>query len=107
MNSNENMHDPLVERALVGLDLAAERHIAHCPPCQTEREKVEAALREFGAASRQAASRPEIFWEQQASRIRAAHRESGQRSRLTMALAPSVVVLLLLAFAMLGRAPGA
>ncbi len=106
MNANENTHDSLLERALVSFDLAAEHHIAHCQPCQTEREKVEAALRQFGAASRQSASRPEIFWEQQASRIRAAQRQYGQPSRLTMTLVPTVVVLLLVAFAMLGRGPG-
>jgi hypothetical protein len=107
MNSDENSHDSLVARALVGFDLAAEHHIAHCPPCQTERERVEDAVRQFSVANREYASRPEVFWEQQAARIRAARRESGQRSRLTMTLVPSMVVLLLLAIAVLGRAPGA
>jgi hypothetical protein len=106
MNSNENTHDPLVERALVGFDLAAEHHIAHCPPCQTERERVEDALRQFAVANREYASRPENFWEQQGARIRVAHQEATQRSSLTMTLIPSVVVLLLLGFAILGRAPG-
>ena len=106
MNANENLHEPLVERALVGFDLAAEHHLAHCPPCQTEREKVEDALRQFGAANREYANRSESFYEQQAARIRAARQESKQRSRLTMALVPSLVVLVLLAIAMLGKAPG-
>ncbi len=106
MNSNENAHDPLVDQALVGFDLAAEHHIAHCEPCQTEREKVEDALRQFGTANRAYASRPESFYEQQAARIRSAQTASENRSRLGMTLIPSVVVLLLLAFAMLGRAPG-
>jgi hypothetical protein len=106
MNSNENAHDPLVEQALIGFDLAAEHHIAHCDPCQTEREKVADALRQFGAANREYANRPESFYEQQAARIRAAQQESKQRSRLTMALVPSLVVLVLLAIAMLHRAPG-
>jgi len=106
MNANENLHEPLVERALVGFDLAAEHHIAHCPPCQTEREKVEDALRQFGAANREYANRSESFYEQQAARIRAAQRESKQRSRLTMALVPSLVVLVFLAVALLGKAPG-
>ena len=106
MNSNENAHDPLVEQALIGFDLAAEHHIAHCEPCQTEREKVEEALRQFGAANRDYASRPASFWEQQAASIRAAQQASVQRSRATLALVPSVVVLLLLGFAVLGRAPG-
>ena len=70
MNSNENPHEPLVERALVSFDLAAEHHIAHCQPCQTEREKVEDALRQFGAANREYANRPTSFYEQQAARIR-------------------------------------
>ena len=106
MNSNENAHDPLVERALVGFDLAAEHHIAYCEPCQTERERVEEALRRFGAANRDYANRPASFWEQQAASIRAAQQVSVQRSRATLALVPSVVVLLLLGFAVLGRAPG-
>ena len=105
MNSNENVHDPLVERALVGFDLAAEHHIAHCEPCQTERERVEEALRQFGAANREYANRPASFWEQQAASIRSAQQASVQRSRATLALVPSVVVLLLLGFAVLGRAP--
>jgi hypothetical protein len=106
MNSNENAHDPLVEQALIGFDLAAEHHIAHCEPCQTERERVEAALRGFGAANREYANRPASFWEQQAASIRAAQQASVRRSRATLALVPSVVVLLLLGFAVLGRAPG-
>ena len=106
MNSNENAHDPLVERALVEFDLAAEHHIAHCEPCQTERERVEEALREFGAANREYANRPASFWEQQAASIRLAQQASVQRSRATLALVPSVVVLLLLGFAVLGQAPG-
>jgi len=106
MNSNENLHEPLVERALVSFDLAAEHHMARCQPCQTEREKVEEALRQFGAANREYADRPASFYEQQAARIRAAQQESRQKSRLTMTLVPSLVVLLLLAVALLGKAPG-
>jgi len=107
MNSNENTHDPLVERALVGFDLAAEHHIAECQPCQTERDQVEAALRHFAEANREYAKRPENFWESQAGRIHAARRESESKSRLTTTLIPSVVVLLLAAFSILGRAPSA
>jgi hypothetical protein len=106
MNSNENAHDPLVEQALIGFDLAAEHHIAHCEPCQTERERVKEALCRFGAANREYANRPASFWEQQAASIRTAQQASVQRSRATLALVPSVVVLLLLGFAVLGRAPG-
>jgi hypothetical protein len=105
MNSNENSHDPLVDQALVGFDLAAEHHIASCQPCQSERERVEDALRQFATANREYANRPENFWEQQAARIRA-RSEAGQRSGLTMRLVPSAVVLLLLAFAVLTRVPG-
>jgi len=106
MNSNENVHDPLVEQAVVGFDLAAEHHLAHCAPCQTEREKLEDALRQFAAANREYASQLESFYEQQATRIRAALRESQQRSRAKTALVPSLVVLALLAVAMLGKGPG-
>jgi len=105
MNSNNNTHDPLVERALVGFDLAAEHHIAECQACQTERDQVEDALRRFATANREYAQRPEDFWELQAARIRAARRQSESKSRLTTTLIPSVVVLLLAAFAILVRAP--
>jgi hypothetical protein len=106
MNSNDNSHDPLVESAVVSFDLAAEHHIAGCQPCQAERDHVESALREFAAANREYAKRPDDFWEVQAARIRAARKVSDAKSKLTMSLIPSVVVLLLAAFAILGRSPG-
>ena len=105
MNPNENSHDPLVERALVGLDLAAEHHLANCAPCQTERERVQGALQLFGAANREYANRSENFWEQQAARIHAAQTERSHRSRLAVTLTPGLAVLMLLAFALLHRAP--
>jgi hypothetical protein len=105
MNANENSHDPLVERALVGLDLAAEHHLANCAPCQTERDRVQEALQLFGAANREYANRSETFWEKQAARIRAAQTERSHRSRLAMTLTPGLAVLMLLAFALLHRAP--
>jgi len=105
MNHEQNVHEPLVERALVGLDLAAENHIANCEPCQVEREKMEDALRQFGAANREYAMRPESFWHQQALRIEAARRKSETRSRLTATLVPAVIVLLVAAFAVLDHAP--
>ena len=104
---NENTHDPLVERALlVGFDLAAEHHIAECQPCQAERDQVEIALRKFAAANREYAQRPDDFW---VCRPVASgqHAESDSKSRPhDDVLVPSVVVLLLAAFAILGRAPG-
>ncbi|HST10598.1 MAG TPA: hypothetical protein VLL05_09485 [Terriglobales bacterium] len=105
MNSSENTHDPLIDRAVVSFDLAAEHHIAGCEPCQAERDRVEGALRQFAAANREYANRPEDFWELQAARMRSDRHESQGRSRLTMSLVPSVVVLLLAAVAILGRAP--
>jgi len=103
MNANEHSHDPLVERALLGFDLAAEHHLANCAPCQAERERVQEALRFFGAANREHANRSESFWEQQAARIRAARTERSRRSQLAMTLTPGLAVLLLLAFALLHR----
>jgi hypothetical protein len=105
MNPNENSHEPLVERALVDFDLAAEHHLANCAACQSERERVESALRNFGAANREFASRSESFWEQQAARIRAARSERAQRSRVALALTPGLAVLVLLAVALVTRAP--
>ena len=105
MNSNENTHDPLVDRALVGFDLAAEHHLANCHPCQDERERVEEALRMFSAANREFANRPESFWDQQAIRIRAACNERAKRSKLALTLAPGLAVLLLIGVALLSRVP--
>jgi hypothetical protein len=105
MNPSENSHDPLVERALVGFDLAAEHHLANCAPCQEERERVQEALQLFGAANRQYAHRSETFWEQQAARIRAAQQERARRSRLTLSLTPGLAALVLLAVVLLLRAP--
>jgi hypothetical protein len=105
MNPNEDPHASLVEQALVSFDLAAEHHLANCPACERERERVQEVLREFGAANRQRASRPEHFWEQQAARIRAARSESGRRSGLGLTLTPGLAALLLLALAVLGRGP--
>lgn len=104
MNPEENSHEPLVERALVGFDLAAEHHISNCEPCQSEREQVADALRGFGAASREYTQRPQSFWEQQAAKIRAARGERSGR-RVALALAPGLAVLLLLALAMVARRP--
>lgn len=105
MNPNENTHDPLVDRALVGFDLAAEHHLANCQPCQHERERVEEALRMFSAANREYANRPESFWEQQASRIRVARNERTRKSTAALALTPGLAVLLLIGAALLSRAP--
>jgi hypothetical protein len=105
MNSNENAHDPLVDRALVGFDLAAEHHLANCQPCQQERERVEEALRMFSAANRENAHRPESFWEQQALRIRAARNERAKKSRVALTLTPGLAVLLLIGAALLSRVP--
>jgi tRNA/tmRNA/rRNA uracil-C5-methylase (TrmA/RlmC/RlmD family) len=106
MNVNDNSHEQLVDQALSGFDLAAEHHIANCHPCQVQRERLEEAFRDFGAANREYAQRPENFWERQTAAIRASRIRAQQRSRMTMALVPSLAVLLLMAVAMLGRAPG-
>lgn len=103
MNSNENSHEPLVERALMGFDLAAEHHLSNCEPCQQERERVQEALNLFAAAERESANRPEIFWEQQAARIRAARNDQVKKSRMALALTPGLAVLLLMGFALITR----
>jgi len=106
MNNNEqNAHDPLVERVLVSFDLAAEHHVAHCEPCQAEREKLEEALRQFGAANREYAMRPESFWEQQAARIRANRHRSQSRARSVAVLAPALGALLFAGILLVHRAP--
>jgi hypothetical protein len=105
MKSNDNPHDPLVERAVVSFDLAAEHHLAECPPCQTERDRLQDVLRRFANANREHTARPETFWQQQALRIEAARQKSETRSRLTTTLVPAVIALLFAAFVLLGRIP--
>lgn len=99
MNSNldPNSHEPLIDSALIGLDLTAEHHLANCPCCQGEREKTEQALREFAEMQRDEATRPEPFWQAQADRIRAARAQISPRSPLRTALVPALALLLLLA----------
>jgi len=70
LQKKQNSHEPLVERALMGQDLAAEHHLANCPCCRAERDAIEEALRHFAELQREQANRPEDFWERQAERIR-------------------------------------
>jgi hypothetical protein len=81
-NPNPNPHDPFVECALMGLDLAAEHHLANCPDCQSERNDLEGALRRFSAEVRGETSRPAAFWDMQAARI-----DEARRSRVAPSLA--------------------
>jgi hypothetical protein len=97
MNPDSNPHEPLVDSALIGLDLTAEHHLAHCPCCQAEREKTEQALRRFAESQRERAAQTESFWQQQAERIRSARRSSDLRSALRAVLVPALAVFLLLA----------
>ena len=82
MNNEQNAHEPLVESALAGFDLAAEHHLATCQPCQAERDRMQEVLREFAAANREYANRPESFWQQQALCIEVARDSSDPRSRV-------------------------
>jgi len=96
-NLDPNSHEPLIDSALIGLDLSAEHHLANCHCCQGEREKTEQALREFADLQREQANRPEPFWENQAARIREARAQISQLSPLRTALVPALALLLLLA----------
>ena len=96
-NLDPNSHEPLIDSALIGLDLSAEHHLANCHCCQGEREKTEQALREFADLQREQANRPEPFWENQAASIREARAQISQRSPLRTALVPALALLLLLA----------
>ncbi len=105
MSSEQNAHEPLVERVLVGFDLAAEHHVAKCGPCQAERERLEDVLRQFGTANREYAARSEDFWERQAAQIRAKRRAAGARRRMAAGLAPVLAALLLIGVLLVPRAP--
>ncbi|HMK21726.1 MAG TPA: hypothetical protein VK466_05290 [Terriglobales bacterium] len=105
MSSEQNPHEPLVERVLVGFDLTAEHHVAHCAPCQTERQKLEEALQQFGAANREYASRSEDFWDKQAAQIQQKRRESSNRARVVGALAPALAMLLFVGVFLVSQSP--
>jgi hypothetical protein len=96
-NLDPNSHEPLIDSALIGLDLTAEHHLANCPCCQGEREKTEHALRDFAELQREQANRSERFWQDQAARIREARAQISQRSPFRTALVPALALLLLLA----------
>lgn len=105
MSSEQDAHEPLVEHALVGLDLAAEHHIANCDPCQAERERLEEALRQFGAANREYAARSKEFWDEQVAQIRQKRRASGNRGRMAAALAPALATLLFVGVFLVNHGP--
>ena len=105
MTNEQNAHDSLVERVLVSFDLAAEHHLSQCEPCQAERDKLQDALRQFGAANREYAMLPESFWEQQAARIRANRNRSQSRARRVAVLAPALGALLLAGTLLVQRTP--
>ena len=105
MSSEKHAHGPLVERALAGFDLAAEHHIANCEPCRTERERLEEALRQFGAANRERATRTADFWEKQAAEIREKRRQSSGRTHMVAALAPALATLFLVGGLLVYRTP--
>jgi len=103
MTRNPNSHEPLIDSALIGLDLTAEHHLAHCPGCQGEREKTERALRQFAELEREQASRSEAFWEEQTARIRAARASLARRPAPAAILVPALVLLLILGLSLTPR----
>jgi hypothetical protein len=104
MNSNLNSdgnpkteygsHPLLVDRALMGLDLTAEHHLANCQCCQGEREKTEQALRQYAEFEREQGARQESFWRDQATRIRAACGSAKRRPAVAAVLVPALGLLL-------------
>ena len=106
MNENPNSHEPLIDSALIGLDLTAEHHLAHCPCCQGEREKTEQALRRFAELELERASRTDAFWEEQTVRIRSARASLARRTPPAAILVPALALLLVLGVALTpGRQP--
>lgn len=102
-NSRSELHEPLIDRALMGLDLAAEHHLANCPCCQGEREKTEQALRRYAEFEREKAVREETTWSEQAARIRAACASVPRRPAAAAVLAPALALLLVLSLTLLPR----
>ena len=94
--SESQSHEPLVDRALMGIDLAAEHHLANCPCCQGEREKTEQALRHYSAFQREEAGREDNFWNEQAHRIQVACHALRPRSNAAARLVPALALVMVL-----------
>jgi hypothetical protein len=99
-NNEQSSHEPLVDRAVMGLDLAAEHHLANCPCCQSDREGIERALKHFAEVQREQAKGTENFWERQAAKIREAAAESARPS-LALRSIPALAAAALAAFLLL------
>lgn len=96
LKRDSGSHAPLVDRALMGLDLAAEHHLANCPCCQGEREETEQALLRYADFEREQAGRQESFWSDQLVRIRAACPTASRRTSAGVVLVPALALLLVL-----------
>jgi predicted anti-sigma-YlaC factor YlaD len=96
MSKHTDLHEPLIDRALMGLDLTAEHHLANCPCCRGERENTERALQLYAESQREEANRPQSFWEEQATRIRSARASLSSRPPVAAVLAPALALLLVL-----------
>jgi hypothetical protein len=93
----QSSHEPLVDRALMGLDLAAEHHLANCLCCQSDREAIERALKHFAEVQREQAKGTESFWERQAAKIREATARS-EKPSFALRSIPALAVVALVAF---------
>lgn len=96
MQDQQHLSEEQWSSVLLGMGRAEEQaHLAECPLCSAEEQRLRAALAGFGEAARDAAERPEAFWAWQRGAIagRLAAKKTDSR-RLVWAGAMAVVVLL-------------
>ncbi len=84
--------EQLTERLTIAESSGAAAHLAACPSCREEEERLHQWLAQCRAAARAAGARPEAFWQRQQAAI-AAQLEERRQPRLKWAAAVAVVVL--------------
>ncbi len=73
-------------------------HLAACPTCRAERQRMQATVMDMAAVAREWADRPEIAWDRQARQIMTRARQSPRPApRWRWAYAPALVGLAALA----------
>jgi hypothetical protein len=90
--------EQLTEQLAGGAGTAAREHLAACPDCREEEQRLEGLLTDYGQAIHTAARRPEAFWQWQRTAIatRRARRPGSRRLAWVAAAAAVVLAAILL-----------
>ncbi len=90
----EHLTDEQFAEQLVGsADTHTREHLAACPACRDEQERLENLLAHYQKTIRAAAERPEVFWQRQRTAVAARLTERTGSRRLAWAAAVAAVVL--------------